>query len=91
MLESFLGLSLDGVAYRCLWLDALTAKVRGSGRIVKVGVVVATAVSAEGQREILRMDMETSEDGSFWLACCGLWPPEDSAAWNWWTSMPAAG
>lgn len=72
MPESFLGLSLDGVAYRCLWLDALTAKVRGSGRIVKVGIVVATGVGAEGQREILRMDMETSEDGSFWLACCGL-------------------
>ena len=91
MPESFLGLSLDGVAYRCLWLDALTAKVRGSGRIVKVGVVVATAVSAEGQREILRMDMETSEDSSFWLALLRSLATRGSAAWNWWTSMPAAG
>ena len=46
----------------------LTEKVWESGRIVKVGVVVATAVGAEGRREIIGMDVETSEAGSFWLA-----------------------
>ena len=38
------------------------------GRIVNVCVVVATGVNAEGQREILGMDVGTSEDGAFWLA-----------------------
>ena len=47
-------------------LDGLTQKVREGGRIVNV--VVATGVNAEGQREILGMDVGTSEDGAFWLA-----------------------
>ena len=38
------------------------------GRIVNVCVVVATWVNAEGQREILSMNMGASEDGAFWLA-----------------------
>ena len=52
-----------------LWLDALTQKVREDGRIVNVSVVVvATAVNGEGKREIIGMDVGTSEDGAFWLA-----------------------
>ena len=48
VVESFLGRSLDGEAYPYPWLDALTQKVRESGRIVNVSVVVATAVNSEG-------------------------------------------
>ena len=48
VVESFLGRSLDGMAYSYLWLDGLTQKVRESGRIVNVSVVVATAVQHEG-------------------------------------------
>ena len=33
-----------------------------------VSVVVATAVNSEGKREIVGMDVGTSEDGAFWLA-----------------------
>ena len=55
-----------------VWLDGLTQKVREGGRIVNVCVVVATGVNAEGQREILGLDVGTSEDGAFWLAFpCG--------------------
>ena len=46
----------------------LTQKVREAGRIVNVSVVVATAVNGEGKREIIGMDVGTSEDGAFWLA-----------------------
>ena len=46
----------------------LTQKVREGGRIVNVCVVVVTGVNAEGQREILGMDVGASEDGAFWLA-----------------------
>ena len=42
--------------------------MREGGRIVNVCVVVATGVNAEGQREILGMDVGASEDGAFWLA-----------------------
>ena len=68
VVESFLGRPLDGGPYPYLWLDALTQKVREAGRIVNVSVAVATAVNSEGRREIIGMDVGTSEDGTFWLA-----------------------
>ena len=68
VVEDFLGRPLDGGSYPYLWLDALTQKVREAGRIVNVSVVVATAVNSEGKREIVGMDVGTSEDGAFWLA-----------------------
>ena len=68
VVETFLGRPLDGNPYPYVWLDALTQKVREGGRIVNVSVVVATGVNAHGQREVLGMDVGTSEDGAFWLA-----------------------
>ncbi len=68
VVDSFLDRPLDGGAYCYLWLDALSQKVREEGRIVNVSVAVATAVNAEGRREIVGMDVGTSEDGAFWLA-----------------------
>jgi transposase-like protein len=59
---------LDGGPYRHLWLDALAVRVRESGRIVSVWAVIATAVNAEGKREILGIDVFTSEDGTAWTA-----------------------
>ena len=68
VVDGFLGRPLGGGPYPYLWLDALTQKVRDDGRIVNVSVVVATAVNGEGKREIIGMDVGTSEDGAFWLA-----------------------
>ena len=68
MVEAFLTRPLDGKPYRYVWVDALTQKVRESGRIVNVSVVIATAVNSEGRREILGLDIGTSEDHAFWLA-----------------------
>ena len=68
VVEAFLGRPLDGGSYLYLWLDALTQKVREAGRIVNVSVVVATGVNSEGRREVLGMDVGTSEDGVFWLS-----------------------
>ena len=68
VVESFLGRPLDGGRDPYLWLDALTQKVREACRIEDVSVVVATAVNSEGRREIIGMDVGTSEDGAFWLA-----------------------
>jgi putative transposase len=68
VVEAFLGRPLDGGPYVYVWLDALTQKVREGGRIVNVCVVVATAVNREWRREVLGIDVGTSEDGAFWLA-----------------------
>jgi putative transposase len=43
-------------------------KVREGGRIVNVVVVVATGVNANGNREVLGVDVITTEDGAGWLA-----------------------
>ena len=68
VVDSFLDRPLAGGAYCYLWLDALSQKVREEGRIVNVSVVVGTAVNAEGKREIVGLDVGTSEDGAFWLS-----------------------
>jgi putative transposase len=68
VVDAFLSRPLDGGPYRYLWLDALTQTVREAGRVVPVSVVVATAVNAEGKREVLGIDVGTSEDGASWLA-----------------------
>ena len=62
VVDGFMGRPLDGGPYPYLWLDALTQKVREAGRIVNVSVVVATAVNGEGKREIIGMDVGTSEE-----------------------------
>jgi putative transposase len=59
---------LDAGPYTYLWVDALTQKVREGGRIVNVAVVIATGVNADGHREILGVDLITTEDGSGWTA-----------------------
>lgn len=68
VVDSFLDRPLDGGPYCYLWLDAISQKVREEGRIVNVSVAVATAVNVEGKREIVGMDVGTSEDGAFWLS-----------------------
>ena len=66
--EAFRNRPLDGGPYTYVWLDALTQKVREGGRIVNVAALVATGVNAAGYREILGLDIATSEDGAGWLA-----------------------
>ncbi len=47
--------------------DALTMKVREAGRVVKVAVMVATGVNADGYREVLGIHTATTESGAGWL------------------------
>ena len=54
--------------YRYLWIDALTERVREGGRVVNVSVVIATAVNAEGRREVVGFDVVTTEDTEAWTA-----------------------
>ncbi len=65
--ESFRTRPLDPGPYTFVAADALTMKVREGGRVVKVAVMVATDVNAEGYREILGVQSATSESGAGWL------------------------
>jgi putative transposase len=47
--------------------DALVLKVREGGRVVPVHALVATGVNADGHREIIGLQVTTSEDGAGWL------------------------
>src|SRR6202035_605759 len=49
-------------------IDALTQKVREGGRTVNVHCLIATGVNAGGCREVLRIDVTSSEDAAGWLA-----------------------
>jgi putative transposase len=66
--EAFRHRPLDAGPYTYVWMDALTQKVREGGRVVQVAVVIANGVNADGQREILGLDVVTTEDGAGWLA-----------------------
>jgi transposase-like protein len=47
--------------------DALVLKVREGGRVVPVHALVATGVNADGHREVLGVQVTSSEDGAGWL------------------------
>jgi transposase-like protein len=55
-------------SYKYVWLDALMIKCREGGRIVNVACLVAVGVNDDGRREILGLDVVTTEDGAGWLA-----------------------
>jgi putative transposase len=59
---------LDTGPYAYVWLDALFHKVREGGRVVSVATVIATGVNADGHREVLGVDVFTTEDGAGWMA-----------------------
>jgi putative transposase len=68
MVEGFRSRPLDAGPYTFVWIDALTQKVREGGRTVNVHALIATGVNAGGNREILGIDVASSEDGAGWLA-----------------------
>ena len=57
---------LEDLEYPIVWLDAMQIKTREAGHVVKVATVIATAVSSEGRREIIGVDVFTSEDEAAW-------------------------
>jgi transposase-like protein len=68
IVEGFRSRRLDTGPYTFIWIDALTQKVREGGRTVTVHCLVATGVNGDGHREILGIDVTSSEDGAGWLA-----------------------
>src|SRR6202012_1129213 len=68
MVEGFRNRPLAAGPYTFCWSDALSQKVRKGGRTVNVHCLIATGVNTEGYREILGVDVTSSEDGAGWLA-----------------------
>jgi transposase-like protein len=64
-IAAFLNRPLEG-DWPYLWLDATYVKVRATGRIVSVAVIVAVAVNSDGRREVLGMAIGASEAETFW-------------------------
>jgi len=65
--KAFLGRPIEG-DWPYLWIDATYVKVRQSGRIVSVAIIIAVAVNSDGRREVLGMDIGPSEAETFWTA-----------------------
>jgi putative transposase len=63
--KAFLSRPIEG-EWPYLWIDATYVKVRESGRIVSVAVIVAVGVNSDGRREVLGMDIGPSEAETFW-------------------------
>jgi putative transposase len=67
-LEGFRARPLDHVGFPYVFVDATYLKGRVRGRVVSRAVVIATGVTAMGDREVLGIDVGDSEDGAFWTA-----------------------
>jgi len=64
--KAFLDRPLEG-DWPYVWLDATYLKVRRNHRIVSVAVIVAVGVNTDGRREVLGMDIGSSEAETFWV------------------------
>ena len=67
-LKAFRDRPLDHVEFVYVFCDATYVKGRVRGRVVSRAVVIATGVTATGDREVLGIDVGDSEDGAFWTA-----------------------
>jgi transposase-like protein len=63
--KAFLNRPLEG-DWPYLWIDATYLKMRQSGRIVSVAVIIAVGVNSDGRREVLGMAIGPSEAEPFW-------------------------
>jgi len=59
---------LDHIAFPYVFLDATYVKAHDGARVVSKAIVVATGVSADGNREVLGLAVGDSEDKAFWTS-----------------------
>jgi putative transposase len=67
-LEVFRTRTLGHVEFPYVFVDATFVKARVRGRVLSRAVVVATGVTATGDREVLGVDIGDTENGAFWTA-----------------------
>jgi len=63
--KAFLERPIEG-EWPYLWIDATYLKVRRGGRIVSVAVIIVVGVNTDGRREVLGMEIGTSEAEAIW-------------------------
>ena len=63
--KAFLDRPIEG-DWPYLWIDATYLKVRRGGRIVSVAAIMAVGVNTDGRREVLGMQIGTSEAEAIW-------------------------
>ncbi|TRL37338.1 IS256 family transposase, partial [Rhizobium straminoryzae] len=63
--RAFLDRPIEG-EWPYLWIDATYLEVRRGGRIVSVAVIIAVGVNTDGRREVLGMEIGTSEAEPIW-------------------------
>jgi len=63
--KAFLGRPIEG-EWPYIWIDATYLKVRRGGRIVSVAAIIAVGVNADGRREVLGLEIGTSEAEPIW-------------------------
>ncbi|MGD0866645.1 MAG: IS256 family transposase [Rhizomicrobium sp.] len=63
--KAFLERPLEG-DWPYVWIDATYLKVRRGGRIVSVAIIIAVGVNNDGRREVLGMEIGTSEAEPIW-------------------------
>jgi len=64
--EVFRTRRLDHLGFPYVYLDATYVKARVDHHVVSRAVVIATGVAADGNREVLGLDVGDSEDEVFW-------------------------
>jgi len=69
---AFRGRTLGHVEFPYVYLDATYVHVRDDdlGQVVSRAVVIATGITANGDREVLGVDIGDSEDETFWTRFC---------------------
>jgi transposase-like protein len=81
-LDAWQARSLADLELAYLYLDAIALRVRMGKRVVGVPVLVALGVLADGRKQLLAMELVTSESGEAWqglvegLGARGLRPPK---------------
>ncbi len=65
-MAAFRARPLSHVEFPYVFCDAIYLKVRVRGQVVSRAVVVATGITANGDREVLGLAVGDSEDKAFW-------------------------
>ena len=65
-LDAWSSRSLEGLEVVYLYLDAIALRVRTAGKVVSSPVLVAVAVLADGQKQLLSLEMCGSESNEAW-------------------------
>jgi transposase-like protein len=83
--KAFLNRPLEG-DWPYLWIDATYLKVRRGGRIVSVAVIIAIGVNTDRRREVLGLEIGTSEAEPIWTELPHASSPAAACVGSSWSS-----